>query len=457
MADERPVSAPVLPNPLSEREMEVAALLVTGASNSEIARDLVITPHTVKVHLRNIFEKLQVNSRTEASLVLVQHGWVIVPGIEVPIIEVAAPPDPLPLSDVGPALARWQRGYLLGALILTLLLFAAPRMVGLAQAPPNLLSDANRGEGAPVAIRLEPRWELRTPLQQPLTRHAMVAQGSRLYIFGGEQAGGGISADAFAYDLTTNEWQAIAPLPQPLSNLAATVSPDGRIYVAGGSTPAGDEQSTAVTDQLLEYDPVLNLWRTVATLPYPVAGAALVGDEVAVYLIGGWDGSEMRDDIWRYPTDEPGSQEWELLDHLERARAFLGAAAVGGEIYIVGGYDGQRELDLAEVYAPATGVRRLLPSLSTPRGGLSLVYDGLGIYALGGGWTQPVNTQERLDLASDSWSNFPSPVLGEWRNMGAAATSGLIHTTGGWSGDYLDIHLQYQSSFRSLLPVINSD
>ena len=457
MADERPASAPVLSNPLSEREMEVAALLVTGASNSEIARDLVISPHTVKVHLRNIFEKLQVNSRTEASLVLVQHGWVIVPGIEVPIIEVAAPPDPLPLSDVGPALARWQRGYLLGALILTLLLFAAPRMVGLAQAPPNLLSDADRGEGAPVAIRLEPRWELRTPLQQSLTRHAMVAQDSRLYIFGGEQAGGAISADAFAYNLTTNEWQAIAPLPQPLSNLAATVSPDGRIYVAGGSTPAGDEQSTAVTDQLLEYDPVLNLWRTVATLPYPVAGAALVGDEVAVYLIGGWDGSEMRDDIWRYATDEPGSQEWELLDHLERARAFLGAAAVGGEIYIVGGYDGQRELDLAEVYAPATGVRRLLPSLSTPRGGLSLVYDGLGIYALGGGWTQPVNTQERLDLASDSWSNFPSPVLGEWRNMGAAATSGLIHTTGGWSGDYLDIHLQYQSSFRSLLPVINSD
>ena len=67
----------------------------------------------------------------------------------------------------------------------------------------------------------------------------------------------------------------------------------------------------------------------------------------------------MRDDIWRYATDEPGSQEWELLDHLERARAFLGAAAVGGEIYIVGGYDGQRELDLAEVYAPATGVRRM--------------------------------------------------------------------------------------------------
>jgi DNA-binding CsgD family transcriptional regulator len=459
MADERPATGPMLPNPLSEREMEVAALLVTGASNSEIARDLVISPHTVKVHLRNIFEKLQVNSRTEASLVLVQHGWVIVPGVEVPMIEAPPPPpDPLPLADVGPVLANWQRGYLLAALLVTLLLFVTPRVVGLSQAPANLLSDANRGEGAPVAIRLEPRWELRTPLQQALMRHAMVAVDNNLYLFGGEQNGGQLTAATLVYDLVANEWQTVAPLPRPLANLAAAATPARRIFVAGGSTPAADgEPAMALTDQLLEYDPVLNLWRTVAALPYPVAGAALVADADAVYLIGGWDGSAMRDEIWSYPTAGPGSQEWEMLGHLERARAFLGAVVVGGEIYIAGGYDGQRELDLAEVFAPATGVRRLLPSMSTPRGGLNLVYDGLAVYALGGGWTQPVNTQERLDVATDTWSNFPSPVLGEWRNMGAAATDGLIHLTGGWSGDYLDIHLQYQSSFRSLLPVINSD
>lgn len=458
MSEEKAASGPMLPNPLSEREMEVAALLVTGASNSEIARDLVISPHTVKVHLRNIFEKLHVNSRTEASLVLVQHGWVTVPGVEVPVIEVAPPPEPLPLYDIGPALLRWQRIYLLSALLVTLLLFATPRVIGLSQAPANLLSDANRGEGAPVAIRLEPRWELRTPLQQALMRHAMVAQDGHLYVFGGEVAGGQITAEAQTYDLTTNEWQPIAALPMPLSNLAATVGLGGRIFVAGGSMPAAAEgQAPIVTDQLLEYDPVLNVWRNVTALPYPVAGAALVGDDANIYLIGGWDGSAMHDEIWRYDPKAPAGEEWEMVENLERARAFLGAVNVGGEIYIVGGYDGQRELDLAEIYTPATGVRRLLPPMSTPRGGLNLVYDGLGVYALGGGWTQQVNTQERFDLASNTWSNFPSPVLGEWRNMGAAATSGLIHMTGGWSGDFLDIHLQYQSSFRSLLPVINSD
>ena len=93
-------------------------------------------------------------------------------------------------------------------------------------------------------------------------------------------------------------------------------TPPARLRPACGARRGWRPQGTASLAAstcgmlLLEYDPVLNLWRTVATLPYPVAGAALVGDEVAVYLIGGWDGSEMRDDIWRYATDEPGSQEW---------------------------------------------------------------------------------------------------------------------------------------------------
>lgn len=62
---------------LSEREHEILQLVASGLSNAQIAKALVISQNTVKVHLRNIFDKLQVQSRTEAAIYGVRQGWVI--------------------------------------------------------------------------------------------------------------------------------------------------------------------------------------------------------------------------------------------------------------------------------------------------------------------------------------------------------------------------------------------
>ncbi|HEY7356244.1 MAG TPA: LuxR C-terminal-related transcriptional regulator, partial [Ktedonobacterales bacterium] len=55
-----------LPEPISEREREVLALVAVGCSNQDIARRLVITPGTVKKHLEHIYTKIDVHSRTAA-------------------------------------------------------------------------------------------------------------------------------------------------------------------------------------------------------------------------------------------------------------------------------------------------------------------------------------------------------------------------------------------------------
>ena len=54
--------------PLSERELEVLQWLALGAPNREIGQRLAITESTVKRHVYNIFDKLNVRNRTQAAL-----------------------------------------------------------------------------------------------------------------------------------------------------------------------------------------------------------------------------------------------------------------------------------------------------------------------------------------------------------------------------------------------------
>jgi len=61
---------------LSEREKEVLALLTRGFSYKMIAAECAISLDTVRFHIKNIYEKLQVHSMTEAVSKALKHKWV---------------------------------------------------------------------------------------------------------------------------------------------------------------------------------------------------------------------------------------------------------------------------------------------------------------------------------------------------------------------------------------------
>jgi DNA-binding NarL/FixJ family response regulator len=61
---------------LSKREIQVLKLIANGTDNAEIARQLVISPKTVKNHISNILMKLQIENRIQAAVYAVRSGIV---------------------------------------------------------------------------------------------------------------------------------------------------------------------------------------------------------------------------------------------------------------------------------------------------------------------------------------------------------------------------------------------
>jgi DNA-binding NarL/FixJ family response regulator len=70
-----PATKPATPSPdgLTAREVEVLRLLATGLTDAQIAEHLVLSLHTVHAHLRTIYSKLGVTSRSAATRYAFEH------------------------------------------------------------------------------------------------------------------------------------------------------------------------------------------------------------------------------------------------------------------------------------------------------------------------------------------------------------------------------------------------
>ena len=68
--------APVLIDPLSERELEVIRCIIRGMRNTEIADSLFVSAETVKSHVSTAIHKLVVRDRTQAAVFALTHGLI---------------------------------------------------------------------------------------------------------------------------------------------------------------------------------------------------------------------------------------------------------------------------------------------------------------------------------------------------------------------------------------------
>ena len=318
--------------PLSDREIEILQLVGQGKSNKDIAAELFISVNTVKVHLGNIFGKIGVASRTEATLYAIEQGIVKSPAGANGEVEVLVP-EPVPAPEPEPTpFHAFLRKYWLALALLSL---AAVIGLSFALASTPMFSPPTATPNPVLSALMEQRWELMAPMSEARAGAAVVNVGNKLFAIGGSSLEG-VSGRVDIYDPEQDAWSAGAQKPLPAADVSAALL-DGKIYVPGGRLSSGE-----LTNALEVYDPLSDSWERKADLPYPVNAYALGVSGGNLYLFGGWDGSQTLDSVLRY---SPIEDRWTPAGSMPGARQSMGSAVVGESLFLFGGTNGRKALD----------------------------------------------------------------------------------------------------------------
>ncbi|MBN1933141.1 MAG: hypothetical protein JW934_00675 [Anaerolineae bacterium] len=444
----------------SGRELELLSLVSQGLSNREIALQMNISPNTVKVHLRNIFAKINARSRTEATMIAVQNGWV-----EVTLPETVSEPRTPEPEQVSPSItievltapppqsiAPWQRIYLVVTVIIVLLGFLLVRLSR--PAAPSVFELEPTASPKPP-IQGDGDWQSLPSLPEARSGLAVVFYNDRLYAMGGEtlgEQGTVVSDQVETYDLRSPAWISGPALPVAVADVSGAAL-RGRLFVPGGRLADGE-----IGDRLQIFSPDDNAWTLGRPLPRALSAYALATYAGDLYLFGGWDGQSVITSVYRY---DPQQDMWEPLASMPTPRAFFAAGTIGEHIYVVGGYDGKGELATCEVYAPDDDRWAACPSMAEPRGGIGATVIDNKLHVIGGGWVRERFLLQNemwvpgsVDPTDGDWELVSSPVIGEWRHLGVAGDEReTLYVVGGWSGQPLDAVWVSKLVYRIYLPM----
>lgn len=432
---------------LSERELEILQLVATGASNKQIAKQLFISTNTVKVHLRNIFTKIDAASRTEAAMYAVRLGLVDTPSDESETNEGSNVFSQVSKVESAPRTLRlyWVAGLVV---VLVIVVFG----VSIIQSREPSLESAPSNPVITVIPTPIPRWDVLVDMPTAREGLAATAYENQIYTIGGK-TGEGVTGLVERFDLDKNAWEERAPKPIPVTDISAAVI-GGLIYIPGGRLSSG-----AVSNNLSVYNPRTNQWSQAAKLPVALSAYALTTFEGKLYLFGGWDGQQFVASTYFY---DPDLNEWSEGTPMREVRGFAGAAVSGGKIYVIGGYDGTQPLSITEVYLPDqensnTGsVWESGVPLPSPRYAMGVNSIADIIHVIGGKGIGDSPLPVLVYLQQDgNWQELESDQSKSYSHIGLVPLGAHLFVIGGSLNDKPTAEMySYQAIYTILVPIV---
>lgn len=292
----------------------------------------------------------------------------------------------------------------------------------------------NTGNGE--TIDLPGTWETLADMPTASQETSITEMNGKLYISGGvsENDFTGFLENILEYDPLADTWKSFAAFDMEIHH-HAFVSVGNVLYVIGGYS--GPYPGGQMLSQVFAYDAVTGFWEERAALPRAIAAGAAVAYEECIYLFGGvhaFNTGNYNTDVLKY---SPEKNLWEVVGNFARTREHMSAVVVENKIYIVGGrvYKGSfTTFSYLDSFDPDTGRWEQLPDIPlATSASLVAVLNGQiftfgGETAVGPSTFRMVGQGYKFNFSKMEWTEVENLQI---HGTQAVTIDGAIYTAGG--------------------------